>query len=430
MLKRYNFSLGLTWLVIFFVIPLPLLQTLSAGLPAIYSSQSQAIYLGAIAYAWMLTSIYLATKPHWLDRLIGLPDMYMIHGIISILAIVLAYLHKFGNSSDGWIKITGDWAIYLFTGIMVYSMIFMAGWFTSRIPFLAKLKRTLETVFKHELSVWLHRLNLIATLLVFIHVQLISYVTTIHPFMFVFYAYSGIVFISYVMSKVRSQLGDTRGTVMTNEVLAPNVQELTITPQKHYQLNLRMGDFVFISFPDLKGLKEYHPFSIVNPPSDDSQHIKLAIRGDGDFTKLLSEIKPGVAVKLSGGYGRYHSFLEDNDQDHHIVMIAGGIGVTPLLSIVEGSPERHISLFYSAHYDHDLIYLNQLKDWHQRDNFDLHYQVGRYSEADVLNHQLHDLPNNTIFLISGPAPMIRYWKRTLKKNGIRNGQMYAEEFTW
>lgn len=240
--------------------------------------------------------------------------------------------------------------------------------------------------------------------------------------MFVFYLYSGIVLISYVMSKVRSQLGNTRGTVTTNEVLAPNVQELTITPQQHHQLNLRMGDFVFISFPTLQGLKEYHPFSIVNPPSDDSQHIKLAVRGDGDFTKLLSEIEPGAPVKLIGGYGRYHSFLEDNDQNQHIVMIAGGIGVTPLLSIAEGSPDRQISLFYSAHYDHDLIYLNQLKDWHQRDNFDLHYQIGRYSEDDVLNHKLHDLPNNTIFLISGPAPMIRYWKRVLKKMVLEMGK--------
>ncbi|MHA8263675.1 FAD-binding oxidoreductase [Lactobacillaceae bacterium Melli_B3] len=430
MLKRHNFSLGLAWLVILFIIPLPLIQTLSAGLPGIYSGQSQAIYLGSIAYAWMLTSIYLATKPHWLDRLIGLPDIYIIHGIISILAIGLAYLHKFGNPSDGWIKTTGDWAIYLFTGIMVYSMVFMAGWLTSRIPILAKVRRTLETVFKHEVSVWLHRLNLVATLLVCIHVQLISYITAIHPFMFVFYIYSGITLVAYVMDKVNNQFGDTKGIIDDNQVLAPNVQELTITPQAHHKLDLRMGDFIFISFPELKGLKEYHPFSIVNPPSDHDHKITLAIRGDGDFTKLLSEIKPGVAVKLSGGYGRYHSFLADHGNDANIVMIAGGIGVTPLLSIAEGAADRNITLFYSAHREHDLIYLDRLKDWHNRNNFNLNYQVGRYEEPDVLNDKLHDLPDNTVFLISGPAPMIHYWKRVLKKNGVGSGQMYAEEFAW
>ncbi|GAF41301.1 oxidoreductase [Agrilactobacillus composti DSM 18527 = JCM 14202] len=84
MLKTYKYILGLVWLVVLFLVPLPFIQTLTTGLPALYNDQRLAIIWGAVAYAWMLASIYLSTRPHWLDRLIGLPKMYMIHGIMAL----------------------------------------------------------------------------------------------------------------------------------------------------------------------------------------------------------------------------------------------------------------------------------------------------------------------------------------------------------
>lgn len=76
--------MGLVWGVVLFVLPLPLIQTLAAGLPSIYASEALAVQVGSIAYVWFLTSIYLATRPHWLDRLIGLPSIYMVHGIAQL----------------------------------------------------------------------------------------------------------------------------------------------------------------------------------------------------------------------------------------------------------------------------------------------------------------------------------------------------------
>ncbi|WP_225352150.1 hypothetical protein [Secundilactobacillus similis] len=81
---------GLVWAIILFVLPLPLIQTLANGLPAIYNQEALAIQVGSIAYVWFLASIYLSTRPKWLDRLIGLPSIYFIHGMLSIFAIGLA----------------------------------------------------------------------------------------------------------------------------------------------------------------------------------------------------------------------------------------------------------------------------------------------------------------------------------------------------
>ena len=85
MLTRRKYLLGLAWVVAIFVIPLPFIQTLSAGLPAIYSSEKMAIIFGSIAYSWMLLAIYIGTKPKWLDRLIGLPSAYMLQDRKSVV---------------------------------------------------------------------------------------------------------------------------------------------------------------------------------------------------------------------------------------------------------------------------------------------------------------------------------------------------------
>lgn len=429
MLKRHRYSYGIFWLIAIFLVPLPFLQTLSNGLPIIYRSEFRAIYYGIIAYTWMLFAIYLSTKPKWLDRLVGLPEMYMVHGMLSIAAIVLAYLHKSGTVSTGWIKTTGDWAFDLFLGLMIYSLIFMAGWLTNRVPILKKIKRSLEKIFKHELSIWIHRLNIVAVVLVFIHVQLISYVTAIKPFIYLFDAVSALVLGLYLFSKFVKPLTYEQGMLIFNRTVADNVQELTIRLPRSSHIKLLAGDYVFMAFPDSSGLKEMHPFSIANTP-DENREIVLLIRGDGDFTRKLTEVPLESRVNIDGGYGRYQAFLNDQPSDVNIVILAGGIGVTPLLSTIADNLNRNMTIFYTAHRQDDLLYLDKFDQWQQRDNINGTIQVGRFNDDQVLNNLPKDWTKNTVFLIGGPSSMMHHWNRFLKKHGAGNGQIYFEEFSW
>lgn len=373
MLKRHRYSFGLFWMIAIFVLPLPFVQTLSNGLPSIYQSEYRAIYYGTIAYVWMLFAVYLSTKPKWLDRLIGVSEMYMVHGILSIAAIVLAYLHKEGTASTGWIKTTGDWSFDLFLGLMVYSLIFMAGWLTNRVPILKTIKHNLERIFKHELSIWIHRLNIVALILVFIHVQLISYVTAIKPFIYLFDAVSLIVLFSYLFSKFVKPLTYEQGTLLSNREIAVNVRELTIKLPRSSHIQILPGDYVFMAFPEYSKLKEMHPFSIANVPNP-NREIVLIIRGDGDFTRALSMVKDDSVVNIDGGYGLYQEFLNDQPQDANIVIIAGGIGITPLLSTIGANTNRHLTTFYTAHRQEDLLYLDRFQQWQMKNNFTSYIQ--------------------------------------------------------
>ena len=327
----------------------------------------------------------------------------------------------------GWIKTTGDWAYWLLLGLLGYSLIFMAGWLSSRVKIVQLVKSWLAPLFKHEVSIWIHRLNLVATVLVFIHVILINYVVAIKPFMFWFYLYSGLTLVSYIWSKYQNWVRNSNASLTNNVAIADNVRELELQPSS--KISALPGDYIFVSFPTIKGLSELHPFSLVNSPTDSSKLI-LAIRGDGDFTRSLDQVQPGTPAKVTGGYGRYQPFLNEHLGYQNMVIIAGGIGVVPLLSIIDSHPDDNIQLFYTAHRQSDLLYPEKLANWQKRPTFRLFQQVGRFQDAEVVRQLPKDWQVNTIFLFGGPSKMTRHWRRVLLRHGASSGQIYAEEFDW
>lgn len=431
MLRKVQYKLILFWFSFFFIIPLPFIQSLSSGLKEVPANESIAIYCGAISYAWMLAAVYLSTKPHWLDRLVGLPSLYQLHGILAIAALGLAWLHKIWSPSSGLIKQTGNFALVILTGVIGYSLLFLANWLSYRLCFLEKFKKSWERIFKHEFSIWLHRLLLVSVCLVFVHVQLIDYIRTITPFMFWFDSFSLLTAIAYCQTKINwfGKKNYARIKLIKWQQLSERVYELILGGHQTEKLTLRAGDFVFLSFPTKAKMHEPHPFSLVSLP-DSHGNFKLTIRADGDFTSQLQELSPGTPAIVSGGYGRYQPFIDEHRQTKYLVIITGGIGATPLFSLIPQNLSHQIFLFYSAHRQSELLYQEQLIKWNQQPNFSGFWQQGRFADNFVLEHLPNDWQNDAIFLLSGPLPLIHHWERILLKAKIRSQDIFKEEFSW
>ena len=111
MLRDHRFIFNMIWLIVLLTIPLPLIVTIGNGLPEVFGSRVLAINLGVFAYSWMLSAIFLSSQQKWLDRIIGLPDMYIIHGVTAIFAVIFMYLHDQLLKSSGLISLTGEWEI-------------------------------------------------------------------------------------------------------------------------------------------------------------------------------------------------------------------------------------------------------------------------------------------------------------------------------
>ncbi|MDI6651230.1 FAD-binding oxidoreductase [Leuconostoc suionicum] len=427
MLKSHKYWLGLFWMAAIFVLPLPLIQTLSQGMQnTINMSKLFASQIGIIAYVWMLFAIAISIKPKWIDKLIGLPEMYFVHGILGVSAIVLAFTHKMMLQSSGLIKQTGDIALIIFIGIAAYSIFFMSGWLTSRSKVLRKIKTTIEKILSYEVSVWLHRLNIVATLLVFAHVILIPYIVTITPFMTLFFVYSGVTAVMYLYYHFGKPLLARHGQLIANKKLAHSVTELVIRLNKNAQIH--PGDFVYISFPEVDGFKEMHPFSILR--YDQAQReLVFAIRNWGDFTAKLDKIPVGAKVKIDGSYGRLSESIKENE-GKHLVFIGSGVGSVPLISLTRSLIDKHkVSFIRVASKQEDLIYESDLQDLAVKNpNLDYASQVGRLKENQVKTIVAKN--RNSFYIVGGSTPMMVGTMKLLQDAGVRKADIYGEKFNF
>ena len=427
MLREHRFIFNMIWLIVLLTIALPLIVTIGNGLPEIFGSRVLAINLGVFAYSWMLSAIFLSSQPKWLDRIIGLPDMYIIHGVTAIFAVIFMYLHDQLLKSSGLISLTGEWAMYIFMAVIIYSLVFMTGWLTSRISILMRIKKMLEKIFKHELSMWIHRLNLVAALLAFLHVLLIPYVRSIAPFTVLVILYTVIAFGAYGHYAYNKYLNVKVGILKNIRKVDSNITEVTITTSKSILRKIEAGDFSFISFPNVKGMKEPHPFSILNIPERDG-YVQMSIEGVGDFTKNLPKLEVEEKVNLTRGYGVLSSMIEKSGKNEKFVLIGGGIGVVPLLGLADKFDNKDITFLYTVKKDKKPLYQEKFELWNERSNFKSYSQNGRFT-TEQLDKYL-PVGEEYNYIIAGPMVMNLAYEKMLKGKGIKKNRIFYEGFNF
>jgi len=91
----------------------------------------------------------------------------------------------------------------------------------------------------------------------------------------------------------------------------------------------RAGQYLSLSILREDGWSEPHPFTISCAPED--KILRLTIKKSGRFTSSIPELRPGTPVKCAGPFG---VFCKDIDKQGEILMIAGGVGITPFLSVL------------------------------------------------------------------------------------------------
>ena len=353
--------------------------------------------------------------------------MYIIHGVTAIFAVIFMYLHDQLLKSSGLISLTGEWAMYIFMAVIIYSLVFMAGWLTSRISILMRIKKMLEKNFKHELSMWIHRLNLIAALLAFLHVLLIPYIRSIVPFTILVVLYTVIAFGSYGHYAYNKYINVQVGLLKNVRKVDSNITELTIATSKSVLRKIEAGDFAFISFPNIKGMKEPHPFSILNIPERDG-YVQMSIEGVGDFTKNLPNLEIGEKVNLTRGYGVLSSMIEKSGKNEKFVLIGGGIGVVPLLGLADKFDNKDITFLYTVKKDKKLLYQEKFKLWNERSNFESYSQNGRFT-TDQLEKYL-PVGKEYNYIIAGPMVMNIAYEKMLKEKGIKKNRIFYEGFNF
>ena len=429
MLKKYPIALYVTWSVALILFPMPLLLLLNTSMAHSAIDQLILIDAGIIAYSWWLFEVYLSTRPLWLDRLIGLPALYFVHSALGLGALLVGFIHWYYLVSMGQlIVLTGRTAWFMVLGIALYSVLFMSGWLVDRFKIAAQLKNTLQHFFKHQLSLWIHRLNLVAIFLIWIHVHIIGRVNIYPLFMFTFDTYSFVIFGLYLWQKLVENKHVTVGEVIDIHSISPTVVQLNIQLERA-KTNFQAGDFFFLSFKNVKGLSvEAHPFSISNAPND--QHTAIfTIRQLGDFTKKLDLVNKGDKVFLEGPFGRFASIIEASSSESLLILIGMGTGIAPLLSIAQKYHHSHaIKVIWTTKNESERYYHQDFEAL-VTGNFDYVVQNHRLNRAQVKEMLTVEELQTGQFFIVGPASGIIGLEKMLLAAGVNKNKLIDERLT-
>ena len=190
---------------------------------------------------------------------------------------------------------------------------------------------------------------------------------------------------------------------------APDVYSFIF--EKPEDFNWIAGQFLQITFPhgnpDDRGVKRF--FSISSAPFEKIVMIttRIEINNSSSFKKAFYGIKKDTIVKCTIPKGK----LIVTNQNKKIIFIAGGIGITPLRSIIldldYNKKLQNIDLLYSNR-DDNLPFKNELEDRKEKNTaFNIHYFINpdRISE-ETISKIFGGFPDCYVF-ISGPPAMVK-----------------------
>ncbi len=124
---------------------------------------------------------------------------------------------------------------------------------------------------------------------------------------------------------------------------------LSMVPDGHAGFRFKPGQFGWLTLWGSPFQITGHPFSFSSSAAATDGRVEMTIRNLGDFTSGISRVPAGQRVYLDGPYG---AFTADSAPADMLVLIAGGVGITPMMSIIrtfaDNGDERPVLLFYGS----------------------------------------------------------------------------------
>jgi predicted ferric reductase len=215
----------------------------------------------------------------------------------------------------------------------------------------------------------------------------------------------------------------------------PGVVSVYIAGRHLEQLPVRAGQFFLWRFLAGGGWWRAHPYSISTAPN--GEYLRITIKDSGDDSQLFQRLPVGTRVFAEGPYG---AFTGARRRRKRVLLIAGGIGITPLRALLEEFPTQPgaVTVLYRASSWDDVVFHEELDALAQMRGARIHYLVGRRRpdprtidplDARSILRMVPDVDERDVF-ICGPDPMIDAVKRGLRSLHVPNSQIHAERFAY
>ena len=401
--------------------------------------------LGLVGFVMFAINFLLSTRAKWLEKFfVGLNSAYKAHHILGGLALVFLLFHPLFLALKyiEWTSLATfqEAAKFLLPKIVDFSapqaviqedLSMIAG----SIAFFGMVVLLFITFFVNlPYQIWLltHKFLGIAFVFAGLHVIFISSDVSRNKVLLVYILGWFVVGLaSYIYKTIAGNIVIRREEYIVSKVTVSNsVIGLSLSP-KNKPLSLKPGQFLFVRFvsPSKVVSKEEHPFSVASISDDGS--MLLYIKSLGDYTSHLENIEAGAIAQVEGAYGSFGKVTTLNKPQ---VWIAGGIGITPFLSLAQALNETspNVNMFYSVEDRSQFVGQEMLDNMMKaKSNFKLDNYVtkehGGFITAQYIQNVAGDLSNKEFF-ICGPSGMMSSLRKQLISSGVKKNNIHTEEF--
>jgi predicted ferric reductase len=215
---------------------------------------------------------------------------------------------------------------------------------------------------------------------------------------------------------------------------APGVVTLSIAGHRLDRLAVRSGQFFLFRFLTRDRWWEAHPYSLSAAP--DGRSLRITVKALGDSSAAIGRIHPGTPVLVEGPFG---SFTSEARRRRRVVLIAGGVGITPIRALLEDMPaaDGELTVLYRAVDEREVIFRDELETLARRRGAVLHYVLGDHRDpaarallgAAHLRRLVPGIARCDVF-VCGPPAMADAVRANLRRAGVPRRQIVTERFAF
>ena len=428
---------GVLWILLYVVlITAPLVFMLVRPTPPARPFLVEAsVALGFVALVMIALQFVLIgrfqplTAPFGIDALLryhrsiaGFALAFVIAHPLLLIARDPAFVAWLNPVAGSWASLTGTWSLYALVLLTALS------------AFRKQLR------ISYEAWRWTHAvLGVTAVVLAHVHITLAGRYTDAvwREGTLIVISLVALGMYGYVRLVKPSRVGRSPYVVSMVSPERGRVWSLALTADGHPGLRFMPGQYGYLRLHSPRH-REEHPFSF-SSSAERPERIEFAIKELGDFTNRIGAVPVGTRAFVDGPHG---SFSIDLDEAPGYVLVAGGIGIAPFMSILRTMADREdprpVLLIYGEKTWDDLAFREELEVLRTRIALQVVYVLERppadwEGESGRVDESLlrRNLPRERFerqVLICGPNPMISAVEGALRRCGIADHRITAERF--
>ena len=395
---------------------------------------------GLVAFTIMAMQFVLAARLGFIERPFGFDMMFRFHKAMAVVAFALILSHPvlLALGGNGWSVVFNpqiSWHIWL--GRIALILLWVHIWlaiFRSVLRFEYQAWRVIHNVaallifpfaFVHSYKaggdMQLGALKAVWILLFAAGVAAYSWHRLVRPRLLN----------SYTVTEVRSETKD----VWTIKLAPPaGVKRYDYLPGQFHFLTFRRNPILPV---------EEHHWTISSSPTEPG-FVSSTIKESGDFTATIGKTKPGDTALVLAPFGRFSYLLHPDERD--FVFIAGGIGITPLMSMLRHMRDTRadvsVLLLYANSCEDDIIFRDEMTEieggerprlkvvhvlskpghgWQGEKGHVDHEKIGRHCGSDL---------EGKAFYICAPPALTNKVIHYLKGCGVKDRRIHFEYFSF